>query len=30
VAQTASRTGSIAAGATGAAIGNIAGRLLKR
>ena len=28
--QTASRTGSIAAGATGAAIGNIAGRLLKR
>ena len=30
VAQTASRTGSIAASATGAAIGNIAGRLLKR
>ena len=30
VAQTASRTGRIAAGATGAAIGNIAGRLLKR
>ena len=30
VAQTASRTGSIAAGATGAAIGNIAGRLMKR
>lgn len=30
VAQTASRTGSIAAGTTGAAIGNIAGRLLKR
>ena len=30
VAQTASRTGSIAAAATGAAIGNIAGRLLKR
>ena len=30
VAQTASRTGSIATGATAAAIGNIAGRLLKR
>ena len=30
VAQTASRTGSIAASATGATIGNIAGRLLKR
>lgn len=30
VAQTASRGGSIVAGATGAAIGNITGRLLKR
>ncbi len=30
VAQTAGRTGSIAAGVTGAAIGNIAGRLVKR
>ena len=30
VAQTASRGGSIVAGATGAAIGNITGRLFKR